>query len=186
MRPPQIIEVCVIPDRQQQTVRHCSLVVLAVLLGLAAWLTPSAGAADQFKPFKLKTPEGASKTLQDFSNKAVLISFFFPTCVYCNAEFPEVQKIYDKYKEEGLSAVWINLVPDENKLIADWLAKHQYTIPVLIGASQVSLQRDYKLKMTPTHYLLDSEGKVVYTRAGYKQGDEKEMEEQIRMALGLP
>jgi thiol-disulfide isomerase/thioredoxin len=50
--------------------------------------------------------------------------FFFPTCPYCNAAFPKVQKLYDTYREQGLSMVWINVVPDERKLIPEWRAKH--------------------------------------------------------------
>lgn len=145
----------------------------------------SVHAADKFKPFKLKTIEGTSKTLQDFEGKAILVSFFFPTCKYCNAEFPETQKMYDKYKDRGFAAVWINVVPEENKEIPRWQQEHQYTIPVLIGASMASLQRDYKLKVTPTHFLLDAQGNVLFSRAGYKEGDEKPLEEQIQKALGL-
>ena len=64
----------------------------ACLLGVAVLLMQANGqAADKFKPFKLKTVGGAATTLQDVAGKATLISFFFPTCVYCNAEFPAIQ-----------------------------------------------------------------------------------------------
>jgi hypothetical protein len=103
----------------------------------------------------------------------------------CNAAFPHIQAIYDKYKDPGLSMVWINVVPSENKKVAPWQAEHQYTVPVLLGSSQPALQRDYKLKMTPTHYLLDAQGKVLFAHAGYTAGDEKELEQQIQKALGI-
>jgi peroxiredoxin len=154
---------------------------LAALLLVAA---PGVGAGP-FKPFKLRDLNGTSKTLQDYQNKATLISFFFPSCSYCNAEFPAVQKIFDKYKDQGLSAVWINLVPSENSKIPEWQTKHGFTVPVLVGASQASLQRDYKVKMSPTHYLLDENGNVVFSHAGYRPGDEKKLEEQIRCLLKL-
>ena len=73
-----------------------------------------------FRPFNLKTLDGQKKTLKDFSNKVTLVSFFFPRCPYCNVELPEIQKIYDKYKEKGMSAVWINILPEEVSLIAGW------------------------------------------------------------------
>ena len=56
--------------------------------------------------------------------KATLVVFFFPTCPYCSAAFPKVQKLYDTYRDQGLTMVWINVVPDEQKQIAPWLAKH--------------------------------------------------------------
>ena len=154
---------------------------------LASLLLPQeiATAADKFKPFKLKTLDGTPKTLQDFANKATLISFFFPRCPYCNVALPEVQKIYDKYKDKGLSVVWINVLPNENKLIANWQAEHHLTVPVLIGASQESLQRDYRLTTTPTQYLLVEKNEVLLYQSGYKPGDEKILESKITEALNI-
>jgi thiol-disulfide isomerase/thioredoxin len=152
---------------------------------LAAVALPStASAADSFKPFKnLKTLDGGRQSLADvLGPKATLVVFFFPTCPYCNAAFPEVQKIYDRYKPQGLAMVWINVVPDEEKRIAPWQAEHGYTVPVLLGPR--SVVNDYKLKMTPTHFLLDSAGKALSTHAGYTAGDEKTLEREIQHALG--
>jgi len=142
-------------------------------------------AQNKFKPFKLKTLDGTQKTLADFANEATLVSFFFPTCVYCNAALPEMQKIYDKYKDKGLSMVWINVLPEENKLIPNWQAEHHLTVPVLIGASQESLQGDYRLTATPTHYLLDAKGEVLFYQDGYKTGDEKTLEMKIAETLNI-
>jgi thiol-disulfide isomerase/thioredoxin len=142
-------------------------------------------AAERFKPFKLKSPDGAAHTLEDFRNKATLVGFFFPGCKFCNAAVPELQALYDRYKDQGLSMVWINVVPEQNKDLASWREKNRWTIPVLTGASQASLQRDYKLKMTPTHYLLNAGGEILFSQAGYKKGDEQKIEQQVRQALNL-
>ena len=157
-------------------------VLLGVLLLAAVAMQARAAAAESSRPFKLKTLEGSQRSLPDVLGKATVVIFFFPSCQYCNAAFPEVQKIYDTYKDRGLSMVWINVVPDEEPLIADWLAKHGYTVPVLLGGR--SVQGDYKLVMTPTHYLLDSRGKVLSKHAGYTAGDEKALERDIQQALG--
>jgi cytochrome oxidase Cu insertion factor (SCO1/SenC/PrrC family) len=156
-------------------------VLLGVLLLAAVVMQNRAAAAENFKPFKLKTLEGSQRSLPDVLARATVVVFFFPSCQYCNAAFPEVQKIYDAYKDRGLSMVWINVVPDEEPLIADWMATHRYTVPVLLGGR--SVQNDYKLVMTPTHYLLDSRGKVLSKHAGYTAGDEKALERDIQQAL---
>ena len=141
-------------------------------------------AAEGFKPFKkLKALDGSQKSLGEvLGPKATLVVFFFPTCPYCNAAFPEVQKIYDRYRGQGLSMVWINVLPDEEKLIAPWRAQHGYTAPVLLGNRSVA--NDYKLRMTPTHFLLDAKGAVLSTHAGYSAGDEKTLEHDVQQALG--
>ena len=156
-------------------------VLLGVLLLAAVATQNPAAAAENFKPFKLKTLEGSPRSLSDVLGKATVVVFFFPTCQYCNAAFPEIQKIHDTYKDRGLSMVWINVVPDEEPLIAAWMAAHGYTVPVLLGGK--SVQNDYKLGMTPTHYLLDSRGKIISKHAGYTAGDEKALERDIQQAL---
>jgi cytochrome oxidase Cu insertion factor (SCO1/SenC/PrrC family) len=145
----------------------------------------SQAAAENFKPFSLKTLDGKRKTLQDFSNKVTLVTFFFPRCPYCNVELPEIQKIYDKYKDKGLSAVWVNILPEETGLIAGWQLAKNLNVPVLVGASQESLQRDYNIDSTPSSYLLDENSRVLFHQDGYKPGDEKTLEARIAAALGI-
>jgi len=159
---------------------------LSLLLAVAI-LAPQGSAKDPqtFKPFKLKTLDGTRKTLADYTNKLTLVAFFYPRCAYCKVALPEVQKIYDKYKDKGLSMIMINVVPQENKLIPKWLEEHSLTAPVLIGASQASLMRDYNLKATPTHYLLDDKGAVLLHQTGYNAGDEKLLEAKIVEALNI-
>jgi cytochrome oxidase Cu insertion factor (SCO1/SenC/PrrC family) len=154
-----------------------------------ASFTPAARAVrpaadpDSFKPFTLKTLDGQQKTLHDFANKLTLVDFFFPRCPYCNVELPEIQKIYDRYKERGLSAVWINILPEEASLVAGWALAKNLTVPVLVGGSQEVLQRDYAIQATPATYLLDEHGRVVFHQDGYKTGDEKNLEARIAAVL---
>jgi peroxiredoxin len=144
-----------------------------------------ASAGDTFKPFVLNSLNGKKMTLKDFSNKAILVNFFFPRCPYCNVELPEIQKIYDKYKDKGLSAVWINILPDEVGLIAGWQVAKNLTVPVLIGGSQDALQRDYHIESTPATYLLGENGQILFHKDGYAPGDEKTVEAKIEAALNL-
>ncbi|HEY7187019.1 MAG TPA: TlpA disulfide reductase family protein [Vicinamibacterales bacterium] len=158
-----------------------ALLCAAMLLG--ALLPEQAVAADKFKPFTLKTLDGSERSLSSVLGKATLVVFFYPTCPYCNAAFPSVQTIYDAYKDRGLSMVWINVITNEEGLIAPWQKEHGYTVPVLLGDRALAMS--YNLRMTPTHYVLDAKGQVVSSHAGYKSGDEKELERSIQKALGL-
>ena len=161
--------------------RFGTWVCAALLLG--TMLPEQAFAADKFKPFALKSLDGSQRSLSEVLGKTTLVVFFYPTCPYCNAAFPSVQKIYDSYKDRGLSMVWINVITNEERLIAPWQKEHGYTVPVLLGDRALAM--NYHLRMTPTHYLLDAKGQVISSHAGYKAGDEKELERSIQKALGL-
>jgi peroxiredoxin len=141
------------------------------------------GAGDTFKPFVLRSMDGKRRTLKDFTNKVILVNFFYPRCPYCNVELPEIQKIYDKYKDKGLSVVWINILPDEERLIAGWQMAKNLTVPVLVGGSQDALQRDYHIESTPATFLLSEHGQVLFHEDGYTPGDEKTLELQIEAAI---
>ena len=165
-----------IEKRRSASSALCVALMLAIVAprGLAA-------AAESFRPFKMKTLEGVEKSLPDVLGKVTLVVFFFPTCPYCNAAFPEIQRLHDSYKERGLSTVWINVVPEEERLLAGWQARHGYTVPILLGGR--SVQREYELDITPTHYLLDAQGRVLRRHTGYNAGDEKELEREIQQAI---
>jgi cytochrome oxidase Cu insertion factor (SCO1/SenC/PrrC family) len=135
------------------------------------------------KPFTLKTLDGTPKTLADVLGKATLVVFFYPTCAFCNAAAPEIQRLSDTYKAQGLSVVYINAYPDEEKLVPGWLDKHRYTVPVLVGARLEDVQRDYGVEATPTHYLLDAKGVVLSRHSGYQAGDAAALEQEIKNAL---
>jgi thiol-disulfide isomerase/thioredoxin len=158
---------------------------LATGAQIASAKQPQASAPTSFKPFVLRTLDGKKATLKDFSNKATLVNFFFPRCPFCNVELPEIQKLYDKYKNRGLSVVWINILPEEDGLIAGWEMAKNLTVPVLIGGSQASLQRDYRVESTPSTYLLGERGEILYWRDGYTPGDEKALEARIVSELKL-
>jgi thiol-disulfide isomerase/thioredoxin len=168
-------------SKRVSSVERAVTVVCGVLLMASIAMADGMLAAERFKPFKMKSLEGAEKSLSDVLGKATLVVFFFPTCPYCNAAFPEIQKFHDRYKDQGLSTVWINVVPQEERLIPGWRSTHGYTVPVLMGGR--SVQNDYKLTMTPTHFLLDAQGNVISRHTGYKPGDGKELEREIQQAL---
>ena len=83
--------------------RTAAVTICCLLLASLLLQYQNAPAAEKFKPFKLKTLDGTKKTLQDFANKVILVGFYYPTCAYCNLAVPEVLKIIDKYKDQGLS-----------------------------------------------------------------------------------
>ena len=159
---------------------------ICVAIGLAVSAVPgvTAQTREPFKPFKLKTLEKKDATLDDVKgSKATLVVFFFPTCKYCHVALPSMQKLYDTYREQGLSMVWVNALPPEEKLIPKWVAERGYTVPILVGASTRAIDKDYKVVMTPTYYLLDADGRVVSTHGGFQEGDDKKLEDAVLKVL---
>ena len=157
----------------------------ASLTAIAAPAPRAIAAGGSLKPFKLKTLDGAPRTLANVLGKATLVVFFYPTCPFCNAAAPDIQRLHDTYKAQGLSVVYINTYPGEEKLVPGWLDTHRYTVPVLVGARLDDMQRDYGVEATPTHYLLDAKGQVLSKHSGYQAGDSVALEQEIKNALKI-
>lgn len=166
--------------RKEAVLGYYRMLAAAVLV-LWAVLPQRSLAAETFKSFKLKALDGSERSLADFTNRATLVVFFHPTCQYCIAALPKIQAITDSYKDRGLSVVWINVLPEENRLLKEWQTHHGLTAPILAASS--SVQRNYRLTMTPTHYLIDARGNVLWKHAGYREGDEAAIEEAVANAL---
>lgn len=158
-------------------------VLYCFLMGSLQLQDNNAIAAEKFKPFKLRMQDGTKKTLPEFTNKVTLVAFYYPTCAYCNLALPEILKINEKYKDQGLTFVIINVKPEESKLIPGWKEKYHFEVPVLAGASQDSLMDDYKLERTPTHFLLGAKGEVLLRQNGYDRGNEIDIEKKIAEIL---
>lgn len=163
-------------------IRRLAAISLLAASAIGASASP-VFAKDNFKSFSLKTTDGSKKSLKDFLGTATLVTFFFPTCKYCNEEFPYLQELYDRYREKGLNAVAINILEEETPLVPGWQQEHKYTIPVLLGMRLDKAQKDYRVDMTPTHYLLGPKGEVILKQDGYKPGDEKALEETIQKTI---
>ncbi len=166
-------------------------------VGLAStmllWLVSST-AAQQPRPrvprlpaFELLDLSGQKRTLQDLKGKgATLINFFFPGCGACNTEMPHLKALYEKYREQGFELISINLLPEQNGLIADWAERGDYRHPILKAPEDdSSFARRYFVRSTPTNYLVDGDRWPVRRWRGYLPGNEKRMEKEIRQLLGL-
>lgn len=149
-------------------------------------LAAPANGADRMRDFKrLATLDGKEIKLEEIPGKATLIAFFFPTCGYCNKAFPETVRVYEKYKDQGLSMVWINIVEEEEELIPEWLDSHQYDVQVLSGASTQYIARRYDVEMTPEHLIVNPDREILFRQRGYEEGYEAQLESQVIKALGL-
>lgn len=156
-----------------------------VLTGCSAGEKDGPVAEGGFPDFQLKTLEGESRSLEDYLNEVTLVNFFFPTCGPCNAEFPHLQDLYDKYRDQGFSMVAINLIADQDELVPAWVKSNGYSVPTLIGGDTGNLIETYEVMGTPTSFLLDRDGRVIQKYRGYQPGNEVRMENAIRQQLDL-
>jgi tetratricopeptide (TPR) repeat protein len=139
---------------------------------------------EQAKPaveFTLPDLEGNQVSLKDFRGKVVLINFWFPACGPCQMELPHIQKIHDKYKDQGLAVLLIQISQsqDDGK---KFLEDHNYTMTSLYSEGNWASD-NYGVKAAPTNLFIDRQGRIIFQSTGYSPGMEKEIESQIKELL---
>lgn len=126
--------------------------------------------------FELNDPQGKTNRLSDHKGKVVLIDFWATWCAPCRRELPLIQRIYDRYKDEGLVVLAIS-VDRQRGIVSSYMWENGYTFPVLLADSQVRLT--YKVRGIPALYLIDRQGSVRFYQRGFKPG----LEEKISGAI---
>lgn len=129
--------------------------------------------------FTLHTPDGRPVCLHEVKARVKLLDFWASWCGPCRAESPELVRIYNQYKDQGLEIVSVSLdhkLPAWKKAIeTDGL--HWIHLSSLQGwhCPVASL---YRIHSVPACFVLDSDNRIVAVKVW-----EKELEEAIKTAL---
>jgi len=112
--------------------------------------------------FQLPTLEGKTRNLSDFLGKTVLLNFWATWCPPCQAEIPLMQKFYEKYKDQGVEIVAVNLTGFDYGLekVKNFVEAHNLSFPILVDEDG-SVGNLYNTIGIPTSYFIDSKGVIV-------------------------
>jgi cytochrome c biogenesis protein CcmG/thiol:disulfide interchange protein DsbE len=154
----------------------------ALLLALATF-TGTAIAQGTLPSVTLKTLEGKPVNIQDYAKngKVTVISFWATWCTPCKKELDAIAKDYKRWTEEyGMELVAVTIddqraLPRVKPLVSQ--KKWDYTI---LSDIRQEFQQAMSVQTIPHTYVVDKEGKIVYSHNGYLPGDEKKLEEKLK------
>jgi cytochrome c biogenesis protein CcmG, thiol:disulfide interchange protein DsbE len=155
------------------------------ILGLVLALTALAGAQTiQTKvapDFTLPDIDGKNVTLsKNLGQGPVYVSFWATWCKPCMEELKIVEKLYEKYKGRGFQVFAIDSEgPKASGKIKSFVTSYGLTFRVLLDNDGEVFHRAYKGSNMPYTVIANSEGKIVFSRMGFKPGDEIEIEKII-------
>lgn len=124
--------------------------------------------------------------IEKLQGKIILIDFWTYSCINCQRTLPYLKEWWKKYKNKGL--IMIGVHAPEFKFekdpgnLAQALEKYGVTWPVVLD-SNYEIWNLYDNHYWPSEYLLDPQGKIIYTHVG--EGNYQETELQIQKALSL-
>jgi peroxiredoxin len=143
------------------------VVVVAIVAGVQAWrardLLP-AGERTAAPPFELRDLGGRTWNAASLAGKTTVLYFFAPWCGVCAASSPQL-RWFDRWAGHDVQVVLVGLdwsSPDE---LAQYAARHELTLPILVGGRQTAA--DYRVPGYPTYYVLDRSGRIAGRAFGY-------------------
>lgn len=125
-------------------------------------------------------------TMQQLKGKIVLIDFWTYSCINCVRTLPYITSWDEKYRDQGLVVVGVHAPEFEFEKdignVKAAIAQHNIRYPVALD-NNLSTWVNFNNRYWPAHYLINQEGKVVYTHFG--EGKYDVTENNIRYLLGL-
>jgi cytochrome c biogenesis protein CcmG, thiol:disulfide interchange protein DsbE len=130
--------------------------------------------------FQLKDIDNVSHSFSELKgDKLTVIDFWASWCKPCQKAIPELNKIYEKYKEKGVQIIGINCDgPRSVSKVSPLVNSLQIKYPVLLDINSEVMNK-LNLSAFPTLVLANSEGKIVWIHEGFVEGDTESIVSEI-------
>jgi len=147
-------------------------VALLVLMGTDASFAVQKRAAD----FTLTSITGEDVTLSELlKDGPVVIDFWAIWCKPCVKAFPDLQEIFDNYRDCGLALVAVSIDgPRTTSKVGAFVRVKGNTFEVVLDPSQ-KVARKYHVTSVPRTVLVDMDGNITYAVTGYRPSNHDEL-----------
>jgi peroxiredoxin len=149
--------------RYRKAVQYIILAVVLLVGGYAignSLFTKSTVLAKGDEPpsFRLADLDNAVHEWKDYEGKPLILNFWGTFCPPCRNEMPALQKQYEKWKDQGLELVGINLSEDR-LTVESFIRQVGVDFPILLDKDK-KIEKLYGLKQYPTTFFISSDGKI--------------------------
>ena len=132
--------------------------------------------------FELEDLSGATRRLSDYKGKVVFLNFWATWCGPCRSEMPSMEKLYRRFKDEGLEIVAVNLQEDRSS-VQGFVDEYGLSFPVLLDSTG-RVGATYGARSIPTTYIVDRDGLVLAGTVGTREWDTEEYLSFFEKLLG--
>jgi peroxiredoxin len=125
--------------------------------------------------FSTSDYSGRSFDLADYQGKQLLIHFWADWCAECRAEFPKLEKAYQKHKDNNFEILAVNVAQSE-KHVRSFVEEFGLTFPMLMDEKS-EIAKMFGIRGLPTNYFVDADMTIKKIIIGWV--DEKQIEQVL-------
>jgi cytochrome c biogenesis protein CcmG/thiol:disulfide interchange protein DsbE len=155
------------------------------ILSLVTFFTVSAlaGDGDKIPSVTVKKLDGTKVSSGTFTNagKPIIISFWATWCKPCKKELDAIHESYSEWIAETgvkLIAISIDDVRSSGKVVTDVKSKG-WDFEVYLDENQ-DFKRAMNVNNVPFTFLIDGNGKIVWSHNSYTEGDELKLYDNVK------
>ena len=112
----------------------------------------------QSADFTLADLQGKVWHLQDLKGKVVLVNFWATWCPPCRKEMPDLDALYNKFKDQGFVVLAIS--DEEAAKVSPYIAEHKIGYPVMLDPGRKANDA-FIVEGIPKSFVYDRSGKLV-------------------------
>lgn len=103
---------------------------------------------------------GVEKSIYEMTAPLIVVFMYSPDCEHCQKESPEVQALYEKWKNKGVDffGIGVNTTDEEWKA---FVKKNNFTFTNVFDASNRAIYAKYYVDITPELYVLNKDRIIV-------------------------
>ena len=105
--------------------------------------------------------QGEKITTASLRGKVVLVNFWATDCVTCVKEMPEIVATYNKYRSRGFETIAVAMRHDPPNYVLGYVEKNKLPFTVALDPMGELAKAFGEVKLTPTTFVIDKQGKVV-------------------------
>ncbi len=125
----------------------------------AAWRALGSREAAPVVPYTLL--DGSKSSIDAQRGKVMLVNFWATSCVTCVAEMPQIVATHQKFKARGYETVAVAMSYDPPAYVARFAQSRALPFGVAIDNTGAVAKAFGDVKMTPTTFLIDKQGRIV-------------------------
>lgn len=153
-----------------------------VALLLVSTAVCASGVTSTLAPdFTLPNVEGKAVTLSKLlKDGPVIVDFWATWCKPCIKAFPDLQQVFDKYRDCGLRVVAVSIDgPKSASRVGALITSKGHTFDVVLDTSQ-DVARKFHVSSVPRTVLINTSGEIVYAATGYRPDNHAELDAAVK------